>query len=140
MIKIYNSCKNYKIDKKLIKLIVKQLSVELSFKIENLEISFVDKETILQLNKEYLNHDYFTDILTFDYSETINKLNAEIIICCEIANENAENNGVTFLNEITRLVIHGILHLSGYDDTGEAKKTEMTEKENILLKKLLEVE
>lgn len=90
----------------------------------SLSVVFVSDEEMLDLNRSFLKHDYYTDILTFDLGSSIlNVISGEIYISLPRAQENAELFNVTLENELHRLLIHGILHLCGYsDDTKESKK------------------
>lgn len=94
----------------------------------------VDKNTILQMNGQYLNHHYYTDIITFNYSQN-NDLQGEIYISLETVAENANRFSVTFTQEFLRVVIHGFLHLCGYDDKTEKQKKLMRAKEDYYLSK-----
>lgn len=99
------------------------------------EIAFVfcNDDKILEINRQYLQHDYYTDIITFDYSQK-NIISGDIFISLDTVKTNAEQFGIAFEQELHRIVIHGILHLCGQDDkTPELKKT-MTAKENEALK------
>jgi rRNA maturation RNase YbeY len=100
--------------------------------IRSLEINFVSRETIRKVNNEYLSHDYSTDIITFDYSNERNILDGEIIISLKDAEENSKKYHVTFDNELLRLIIHGILHLLGYDDVTLPKKRVMKKIEDTI--------
>jgi len=105
-------------------------------KIKELSIIFCNDEYILETNKKYLNHDYYTDIITFDYSEK-NYISGDLLISLETVQHNADNYNVTFINELQRVIIHGILHLLGYNDKTEEQKTLMTQKENYYLSYLV---
>ena len=114
---VYVYCENDPIIKKLlVHSIISKIKKKLSLKIKSLEISFVSQETIRKVNNEYLSHDYSTDIITFDYSNERNILDGEILISLKDAEDNSKKYQVTFDNELLRLIIHGILHLVGYDD------------------------
>lgn len=115
------------------KQLIHALKNELSFSISDLTVNFVDDETIQKINKDYLEHDYPTDIITFNYSGSHSDLDAEIFISYETAKENSEKYKAEYKEELTRLVIHGILHLIGYDDLSEKDKKEMKAMENQLL-------
>jgi rRNA maturation RNase YbeY len=127
------SDKSFKIDKREIHKLIFLLTKELNFQISELAVNFVDRETILQINKTHLNHNYFTDIITFGYSELPASLDAEIFISYIDAAENARKYRVSLAKEIARLVIHGILHLTGYDDKKEKDKILMKKLENKLV-------
>ncbi len=115
--------------------LIKSLSVELSFTISNLEINFISGERIQTINKTYLKHDYTTDIITFNYSETLQKIDGEIFLSLDDALSNSKKFKVTLSDELVRLVIHGILHLLGYDDQNLTDKKIMKRLENKLLSK-----
>lgn len=96
---------------------------------------FCDDERILETNRQFLQHDYYTDVITFDYTEG-NMISGDIFISIDTVTSNAEEWGNTFMDELMRVMIHGVLHLCGQDDrTPEQRKT-MTEKENNALAKL----
>jgi rRNA maturation RNase YbeY len=98
--------------------------------IKELNYIFCSDAYLLEMNQSYLNHDTYTDIITFDNSETNGKVLGDIFISIDRIKENANNFGVTESEELHRVMIHGLLHLLGYGDKGKAKKTIMTEKEN----------
>jgi len=125
--------KNFDVDKKLIHSLVKELSKELQFNIKGIQINFISSSEIMEINNKYLNHNYSTDIITFDYSESKKKLESEIYISYEDAFSNSKKYGVTFMDEIMRLVIHGFLHLLGYNDRSHKEKSVMKRLENKLL-------
>ncbi|MCX6173736.1 MAG: rRNA maturation RNase YbeY [Ignavibacteriales bacterium] len=128
--------KGIKINKRSLHRIVVLLCNELEINVSVLEINFVPSETILGINKKYLNHNYNTDIITFDYSNERNNLDGEIFISIDDALENSKKYHVTLNNEILRLVIHGILHMAGYDDVTLAKRKKMKKVEDVLVQKL----
>ena len=84
---------------------------------------------LFHINQQYLQHDYYTDIITFDYCEE-DVLNGDIFISLDTVASNAEEFGVTFENELHRVWIHGILHLCGQDDQTPELRAEMIAKEN----------
>ena len=90
---------------------------------------FCNDQQLLKLNKEFLNHDTLTDIITFDYSLG-NEIHGEIYISTDRVEENAEEFEVSFMNELSRVMVHGILHLCGYKDKSEEEKNQMRNKEN----------
>tara|TARA_A100001015_G_C15043592_1_gene741676 strand:+ start:6362 stop:6787 length:426 start_codon:yes stop_codon:yes gene_type:complete len=112
-----------------------QLAKELNLDKEFIEINFVTQDVILDINKQYLNHDYVTDIITFNLG-TVEKIEGDIYICTERAKENAIDWGCTFEDELKRLIIHGFLHLLDFTDYTDKEKEKMTIKENELLEKL----
>ena len=90
---------------------------------------FCDDAKILEVNRQYLQHDYYTDIITFDYCEG-DTLHGDIFISLDTVRSNAAEFGTTFDNELHRILIHGILHLCGQADKTPEARTEMTRKEN----------
>lgn len=90
---------------------------------------FCNDQQLLKLNKEFLNHDTLTDIITFDYTLG-NEIHGEIYISTDRVEENAGEFEVSFMNELSRVMVHGILHLCGYKDKSEEEKNQMRNKEN----------
>ncbi|MBR6189380.1 MAG: rRNA maturation RNase YbeY [Prevotella sp.] len=90
---------------------------------------FCDDEKILEVNKEYLQHDYYTDIITFDYCED-DVLNGDIVISLDTVRSNAEKLGKDYDEELHRVIIHGILHLCGLNDKGPGEREQMEAAEN----------
>jgi len=103
------------------------------------DISFIfcSDAYLLEVNKQYLNHDYFTDIITFDYVEG-NLISGDIFISCDRVKENGMEFKTGFDNELRRIIIHGVLHLLGYKDKSKKDKLLMTVKEDLYLKVLSE--
>jgi len=93
---------------------------------------FCSDKRILEVNKKYLQHEYYTDIITFDYSEGI-IISGDIFISTETVLSNAVEFKVSFDEELKRILIHGILHLCGQDDKSPENRMEMTRKENMAL-------
>jgi probable rRNA maturation factor len=98
---------------------------------------FVSGTEILRINREYLRHDYLTDVITFDNS-TKRTLNGDIFVCPEIVFENAEDYHAKGIHELFRVMIHGVLHLAGYGDATKEEKQVMRQKEDFFLKGLPE--
>ena len=90
---------------------------------------FVDDEKILEVNREYLGHDYYTDVITFDYDED-DVINGDIVISLDTVRTNAEKFGKTYDDELHRVIIHGILHLCGINDKGPGEREIMEDNEN----------
>ena len=90
---------------------------------------FCDDEHILAVNNEYLGHDYYTDIITFDYTEG-NQLNGDLVISLDTVASNAEQFGRPYDEELHRVIIHGILHLCGINDKGPGERELMEAAEN----------
>ena len=85
---------------------------------------FCDDEKILEVNREYLGHDYYTDIITFDYDEG-DIINGDIVISLDTVRSNAEQLGKDYDEELHRVIIHGILHLCGQNDKGPGERQQM---------------
>ena len=100
------------------------------YEIADLNYIFCDDDYLLEINKQYLDHDYFTDIITFDNSEEDNVLEGDIYISVDRVKENAATFEANFETEMRRVLIHGLLHLMGYQDSDEKLKTEMRAKED----------
>ncbi|MBP5257556.1 MAG: rRNA maturation RNase YbeY [Prevotella sp.] len=96
---------------------------------------FVNDDEILRVNNEYLGHDYYTDIITFDYCEG-DLLNGDIVISLDTVRSNAEQFGKNFDNELHRVIIHGILHLCGINDKGPGEREIMEKEEDKALELL----
>ncbi len=94
---------------------------------------FCDDEKILEVNQQYLNHDFYTDIITFDYSEE-NMISGDIIISLQTVESNSQMYNTSFLEELHRVIIHGILHLSGLNDSTEEEEKVMRDAESNALK------
>lgn len=90
---------------------------------------FCDDEKILEVNREYLQHDYYTDIITFDYDEG-DQINGDLVISLDTVRTNAELFGKTYEEELHRVIIHGILHLCGINDKGPGEREIMEVAEN----------
>ena len=90
---------------------------------------FVDDEKILEVNREYLGHDYYTDITTFDY-DAGDRINGDLVISLDTVRTNAEQFGKTYDEELHRVIIHGILHLCGINDKGPGEREIMEAAEN----------
>jgi len=99
-------------------------------RIKELNYVFCSDAYLLEMNQSYLNHDTYTDIITFDNSETDENVLGDIFISIDRIRENAKNFGVTETDELHRVMIHGLLHLLGYGDKSKTEKAKMTEKEN----------
>jgi len=93
---------------------------------------FCDDKYLLEKNIKYLNHDYLTDVITFDYCED-RTISGDILISVERVRENAKSYNISFFTEIKRVIVHGLLHLLGYDDKTNSSKKEMTNKEDFYL-------
>lgn len=113
---------------------IKETAAGYNKKVGDIAYIFCSDERILEINKQYLNHDYFTDIITFDYSEG-SVISGDIFISVDTVQSNSEEFGVSFEVELLRIIIHGVLHLCGQDDKTPELRNEMTIKENLALEK-----
>ena len=93
---------------------------------------FCNDDKILEVNRQYLQHDYYTDIITFDYSTT-RRISGDMVISLDTVRSNAQQGGVGENNELCRVVIHGVLHLCGINDKGPGEREVMEQHENAAL-------
>lgn len=112
---------------------IKQSIFHEGFQLVSLNFVFCSDQHLLTINKKYLNHDYYTDIITFDNSEEKLEIEGDVFISIDRVKENAEENGVPFADEQKRVLIHGVLHLCSYNDKTIQEKDLMTKKENAYL-------
>jgi len=108
------------------------------YQLQELNFIFCSDEYLLNINQQYLNHDTYTDIITFDNSEVEKQIVSDIFISIERVKENAKTFKTSEFDEVCRIMIHGTLHLLGYKDKGKAAKTLMTQKEDEYLSTRLE--
>jgi rRNA maturation RNase YbeY len=101
-------------------------------RLSSLNYIFCSDTTLLEVNKRFLRHDYYTDIITFDLSES-NTIVAEVYISIDRVKDNARSLGVSFKSELHRVIFHGALHLCGFGDKTKPEKARMREKEDYLL-------
>lgn len=99
------------------------------FSLGELSLIFCSDSFLLEMNKKHLNHDYYTDIITFDYSEG-NIVSGDLFISIDRVKDNAITNKEMFHVELNRVVGHGVLHLIGYNDKTDEEQIEMSQKEN----------
>lgn len=102
------------------------------FTLGNISVIFCSDNYILDINQRFLQHDYFTDIITFDYSEG-RKISGDLFISVDSVRENSIEYGTEFLDELHRVIVHGILHLIGYDDHTDDEIKVMRSKEDYYL-------
>lgn len=96
---------------------------------------FCSDDYLLEINKQYLQHDYFTDIITFNYCEE-DTISGDLFISVDTVLDNSKTFGVDFKTELNRVIIHGVLHLIGFDDKCDEDQEEMTRQENLSLELL----
>ncbi len=118
-----------KIKKRIISQWIKEVAKSHGRKVGDIGYMFVDDEKILEVNNEYLGHDYYTDIITFDYDED-NIISGDLVISLDTVRTNAELFHKTYEEELDRVIIHGILHLCGINDKGPGEREIMEENEN----------
>jgi len=121
-------------EKRRIKEWLNLVAFEEGSKIQNLNFLIVGDKRMIHFNKTYLNHDYSTDIITFDNSEN-KKISGDIVISIERVKENSKKYKVKLNEELRRVMVHGLLHLLGYDDKNEKEKKRIRKKENYYLEK-----
>lgn len=102
--------------------------------LNSLSIIFCSDKYVLKINKEFLKHNYYTDIITFDLSTNNKLIDAEIYISIERVKENAKTFNSSIKTELHRVIFHGVLHLCGYKDKSHSQKTTMRQKEDQSLK------
>ena len=112
---------------------IRRVASEYGKKCGDIAYIFCSDEKILEVNKAYLQHDYYTDVITFDYTEG-DKISGDIFISVDTVRSNAEQFGTDYDEELHRIIIHGVLHLCGINDKGPGEREMMTRHENEALK------
>jgi rRNA maturation RNase YbeY len=147
MIKFSSKDTDFKLTRqKVLKDWIKKILSQHSLKVGDINYLFTNDEEVLKVNQEFLGHDYYTDIITFDTSDygfpgvDEDKVSSDIVISVDSVRENAKLYGATFEDELHRVIIHGILHLIGYDDHEEEDKKQMRNAEDQALLLLKEYE
>ena len=143
MIKFSSKDTDFKLtSQKVLKDWIKKILNIHSLKVGDINYLLTNDEEVLKVNKEFLGHDYYTDIITFDTSdydpeqESDDEVSADIVISVDTVRANAVEYGASFEEELHRVIIHGILHLIGYDDHTDEDRAEMRHQENIALELL----
>lgn len=108
---------------------IKAVAAEYGKKVGDIAYIFCNDEKILEVNREYLQHDYYTDIITFDYYEG-DTISGDLFISLDTVRSNSEMVGATYEQELHRVIIHGVLHLCGINDKGEGEREIMEAAEN----------
>ena len=114
---------------------IKQVASTYEKRCGNIAYIFCSDDKILEVNREYLNHDYYTDIITFDYCRG-SVISGDLVISLDTVSSNAKMMGVTYQHELERVIIHGILHLCGINDKGPGEREIMEREENKALELL----
>ena len=122
-----------KIRKRDVSAWIKKVAENHGFHVGDISYVFCSDEHILNVNKEYLQHDYYTDIITFDYTEE-KRISGDIFVSLETVASNAEKFGVAYEDELYRVIIHGILHLCGINDKSPEERKIMEKEEDKALK------
>ncbi|MDG2342197.1 MAG: rRNA maturation RNase YbeY [Cytophagales bacterium] len=117
-------------NKKKIRVLIKQLCLSEKKDLSFLNLIFCSDEYLLEINKKHLNHDYFTDVITFDFSEDNKNIEGDVYISVDRVADNAIKYKQEKNSELIRTIIHGTLHLFGYKDKTKKEKEIMTSKEN----------
>jgi rRNA maturation RNase YbeY len=132
---IYNYIdKKPRIDRQQISTWIRKIIETELNEIEYLSYSFCSDLYLLEINRNYLNHDYFTDIITFDLSDKANTINSDIYISIDRVNENSKLMNLDKREELRRVIVHGLLHLIGYNDKTKGEKKTMRTIEDKYLK------
>ena len=108
---------------------LEEVATQYDKRIGNLNYVFCSDEEILKVNRQFLNHDYFTDIITFDYTHR-NRVGGDMFISLDTVRSNAEELGQSYTDELLRVIVHGLLHLCGINDKGEGEREIMENCEN----------
>lgn len=123
------------LDQRFVQRWIRSVAADYGFSVGEINYIFCSDEKELAVNREFLGHDYYTDVITFDYS-TEDVINGDIFISLDTVSSNAETVGVSFDDELLRIIIHGVLHLTGQADKTPETRAEMTRKENLALQKI----
>lgn len=123
------------IGRKLVRTWLKQVADGYGREVGNLNYIFCDDERILEINKEFIGHDYYTDIITFDYSDP-KVVHGDMYISLDTVFTNSKKFNTSYKDELMRVIVHGLLHLCGIDDKGPGERSIMESAENDALFKL----
>lgn len=130
MIRFFNEDVPYKLpQKQATRQWLKQQAEQEGYAVGDLNYIFCSDDYVLQVNRDYLQHDYYTDIITFDQSEEQDKIEGDIFISVERVTDNAAQLGVSAEQEMRRVLAHGLLHLCGYGDKTDEEQAHMRKKE-----------
>ena len=120
-----------------LKLFIEKLFTSEKMKLGNLSYIFCSDEHLLTINNDFLKHDFYTDVITFDLSSSKNEIEGEVYLSVDRIKDNAKQLGVSFKEELHRVIFHGALHLCGYKDKKKEEALIMPSKENNYLKRYL---
>ena len=136
-VNFYTEDINYILKGKMaIKRWVEEMVVKEGYKLHELNFIFCSDDYLLRINQDFLKHDYYTDVITFDNSEEHKTIVGDIFISIDRVKDNAKQNQVKIAHELCRIMAHGTLHLLGYLDKTKKAKIEMTAKEDFYLQLL----
>lgn len=137
MIKLYNLYEKEfeQIDGKLLTSWLKSVVKSENKSIGKISVILVDDNYLLDVNVKYLKHNYFTDIITFNYNQGLN-ISGDLYISIDTIKSNAEFYDTNFKNELLRVIVHGVLHLLGYNDSNESEQIIIRDKEDFYLNRL----
>lgn len=121
-------------DRNRLKKFINRLFTRNGKKLAHLSYVFCSDEYLLSINQQFLQHDFYTDIITFDISEQKDQVTGEIYISIDRVRDNAKQNGATMKNELHRVIFHGALHLCGYKDKSQKDQKEMRAQEDQCLR------
>jgi len=124
------------VSKKDLKEAVKNLAIQEGKVLKDLSLVFTDDDYLLEVNKQYLNHDYFTDVITFDYS-LFPEVSGDVMISLDRVKDNAQSLNQSYELEFYRVVFHGVLHLCGYKDKTDADAKVMRAKEDFYINRFV---
>jgi probable rRNA maturation factor len=119
-------------ESKVIKKVINRIVSDAGMKGGKVDVIMTNDKKLYEINSEFLGHDYYTDIITFNYNEG-KTINGEIYISVDRVKENAIKYSVSFNSELKRIIFHGFLHLCGYNDKTKEQKKKMTELEEVYL-------
>jgi probable rRNA maturation factor len=120
-------------DRRRLKAFILQVFRKHRQKLGSLNVIFCSDDYLIDINRQHLNHDYYTDIITFNLADAPNPIEGEIYISIDRVRDNSVQAGTSFSNELHRVIFHGVLHLCGFKDKSARDKAEMTRQENLLL-------
>ncbi len=123
------------VNKRAVHRLILSLKKEYKLTLSFLSISFINSEELREINRDFLKHNYETDVITFNYSKKLKDIDGEILISFEEAKYNAKKFNVSYGKELSRLAIHGMLHLLNFDDKDRKGKKIMKQEENKLINK-----
>ena len=124
------------VSKRDLKQAVKNLVINEGKSLKDLSLVFTDDDYLLEVNKQYLNHDYFTDVITFDYSN-FPEVSGDVMISLDRVEDNALSMNLAYEHEFYRVVFHGVLHLCGYKDKSKDDVLVMREKEDFYIQRFV---